>query len=68
MQRTFLLADIFEREEAIFSASKLKAECIGGGRIEHDPEKKYIKVYGYSQVKTHTFRNPNWSRFFEACY
>ncbi|XP_017036830.1 sex-regulated protein janus-A [Drosophila kikkawai] len=42
-------ADIFEREETIFMASKLKAECIGGGRIEHDPEKKYMKVYGYSQ-------------------
>ncbi|KAH8283961.1 hypothetical protein KR054_005853, partial [Drosophila jambulina] len=42
-------ADIFEREEAIFAASKLKADCPGGGRIEHDPEKKYIKVYGYSQ-------------------
>ncbi|KAH8250877.1 hypothetical protein KR038_004485, partial [Drosophila bunnanda] len=42
-------ADILEREEVIFSASKLKAECIGGGRIEHDPEKKYMKVYGFSQ-------------------
>ncbi|XP_020811662.1 sex-regulated protein janus-A [Drosophila serrata] len=42
-------ADIFEREEVIFSAQKLEAECIGGGRIEHDPEKKYMKVYGYSQ-------------------
>ncbi|KAH8356076.1 hypothetical protein KR200_009816, partial [Drosophila serrata] len=46
---TLILADIFEREEVIFSAQKLKAECIGGGRIEHDPEKKYMKVYGYSQ-------------------
>ncbi|KAH8235805.1 hypothetical protein KR032_008117, partial [Drosophila birchii] len=42
-------ADILEREEMILSASKLKAECIGGGRIEHNPQKKYMKVYGYSQ-------------------
>ncbi|KAH8313755.1 hypothetical protein KR067_011383, partial [Drosophila pandora] len=42
-------ADIFEREEAIFAKSGLKAECPGGGRIEHNPEKKYLKVYGYSQ-------------------
>ncbi|XP_044757229.1 14 kDa phosphohistidine phosphatase-like [Coccinella septempunctata] len=26
-----------------------ETEVLGGGRIEHTPEKKYIKVYGYSQ-------------------
>ncbi|KAH8383283.1 hypothetical protein KR009_007716 [Drosophila setifemur] len=42
-------ADIFDREEALLAKSGLKADCPGGGRIEHDPEKKYLKVYGYSQ-------------------
>ncbi|KAL2737535.1 ocnus, partial [Vespula maculifrons] len=27
----------------------LEVESLGGGRILHDPEKKSIKVYGYSQ-------------------
>ena len=26
----------------------LDAQCLGGGRIVHKPEEKYIKVYGYS--------------------
>jgi hypothetical protein len=25
-------------------------ECLGGGRILHDPSKRSIQVYGYSQV------------------
>mgnify|MGYP002716706795 FL=1 len=28
---------------------KLKYDCVGGGRIEHSPEKKIIHIYGYSQ-------------------
>lgn len=27
----------------------LDSECLGGGRIEHDPGEKSLKVYGYSQ-------------------
>lgn len=27
----------------------LETECVGGGRIEHRPDLKRIKVYGYSQ-------------------
>nr|P83752.1 RecName: Full=Sex-regulated protein janus-A [Drosophila teissieri]P83753.1 RecName: Full=Sex-regulated protein janus-A [Drosophila yakuba]AAG50362.1 janusA [Drosophila yakuba]AAG50363.1 janusA [Drosophila teissieri] len=42
-------ADIFDREEEVFKKLGLRAECPGGGRIEHNPEKKYLKVYGYSQ-------------------
>ncbi|XP_003394282.1 sex-regulated protein janus-A-like [Bombus affinis] len=26
----------------------LRTSCVGGGKIEHDPDKKTIKVYGYS--------------------
>lgn len=28
----------------------LSCKCHGGGRIEHDPDEKTIKVYGYSRV------------------
>ncbi|XP_076232223.1 14 kDa phosphohistidine phosphatase isoform X2 [Calliopsis andreniformis] len=43
-------ADIFnEAESELKSLSGLRAECLGGGRIEHDPDEKTIKVYGYSQ-------------------
>lgn len=33
----------------------LDTECLGGGRIEHFPEKKLIKVYGHSTVSIQTF-------------
>ncbi|KAL0113258.1 hypothetical protein PUN28_012426 [Cardiocondyla obscurior] len=43
-------ADIFDEvEEQIKKYAGLKAKCVGGGRIEHDPDEKTIKVYGYSQ-------------------
>lgn len=28
---------------------ELDWECVGGGRIVHKPDEKYIKVFGYSQ-------------------
>lgn len=28
----------------------LDTECLGGGRIEHFPESKLLKVYGHSTV------------------
>lgn len=31
-------------------AKGLKWECVGGGRILHKPDEKYVKVYGYSMV------------------
>jgi len=43
-------ADIFEEfEEGFYKTSKLRAKCVGGGRIKHTPSKKHIVVYGYSQ-------------------
>lgn len=43
-------ADIFEEVESKeLAPRKLDGECVGGGRIKHDPEDKTIKVYGYSQ-------------------
>lgn len=45
-----VVADILEEFENQVSSLKVKCSCLGGGRIEHKPENKYIKVYGYSQV------------------
>ncbi|XP_017953686.1 sex-regulated protein janus-A [Drosophila navojoa] len=42
-------SDIYERMMEICKKNGLDSECLGGGRIEHDPEKKYMKVYGFSQ-------------------
>ncbi|KAL7074050.1 hypothetical protein ACQ4LE_006774 [Meloidogyne hapla] len=43
-------ANIFDKVENEESANGgIKFECPGGGRISHDPEKKHINVYGYSQ-------------------
>ncbi|ALC46262.1 janA, partial [Drosophila busckii] len=41
-------ADIYDRVQAICKRTGLDTECLGGGRIEHNPDKKYIKVYGHS--------------------
>lgn len=32
-------------------AKGLDCEVCGGGRMEHEPSKKSIKIYGYSQVR-----------------
>ncbi|KZC11484.1 Sex-regulated protein janus-A [Dufourea novaeangliae] len=45
-------ADIFDRTtEQLQPYPSLRAKCLGGGRIEHDPDEKTIKVYGYSQAR-----------------
>lgn len=44
-------ADIYEQFTDMLKVLKLQAECLGGGRIEHHPGVKKIKVYGYSQVQ-----------------
>lgn len=46
-------ADIFDelQQENENEQRKLELECLGGGRIEHDAERKSIRVYGYSQVR-----------------
>ena len=33
----------------------LHVECVGGGRIRHESDRKYIFVYGYSVVSTLSF-------------
>ncbi|CAN8005375.1 unnamed protein product [Ixodes hexagonus] len=43
-------ADIFDSESAKLEAIQgIELECLGGGRIIHNPDRKEIKVFGYSQ-------------------
>uniref|UniRef100_G3MML5 Sex-regulated protein janus-B n=1 Tax=Amblyomma maculatum TaxID=34609 RepID=G3MML5_AMBMU len=43
-------ADIYEKEMSkIESINGLETECLGGGRIIHNPDCAEIKVFGYSQ-------------------
>ena len=37
-------ADVYDKTESELTAVGLDCECLGGGRIEHKPDKKYIKV------------------------
>ncbi|XP_023130553.1 14 kDa phosphohistidine phosphatase isoform X1 [Amphiprion ocellaris] len=42
-------ADIYDKvSEELEKSGDLDCECIGGGRIKHDPQAKKIHVYGYS--------------------
>ncbi|CAF1062254.1 unnamed protein product [Brachionus calyciflorus] len=41
-------ADILDDFEKNCNVSGIDIECVGGGRILHEPEKKTIFVYGYS--------------------
>lgn len=42
-------ADIFEEIAPAIEDVGLDCECLGGGRIIHDPGKKKIEIFGYSQ-------------------
>ncbi|XP_037951433.1 sex-regulated protein janus-A-like [Teleopsis dalmanni] len=42
-------SDIYERVSSSLQGLGLETECLGGGRIDHNPDAKKIKVYGYSQ-------------------
>lgn len=44
--------DIYDKVQAELEASGFDTECLGGGRIFHDPIKGNVMVYGYSQVST----------------
>lgn len=49
----FAAADIYDEVSGSVRALGLDTECLGGGRIEHFPENKLLKVYGYSTVSCH---------------
>ncbi|XP_055637471.1 sex-regulated protein janus-A-like isoform X2 [Toxorhynchites rutilus septentrionalis] len=42
-------SDIYDEVSSSLAGLGLETECLGGGRIEHRPDQKLIKVYGYSQ-------------------
>lgn len=43
-------ADVYEQEQRNLEAEgRLETECLGGGRIVHEPENRRIEVFGYSQ-------------------
>ena len=41
-------ADIYDKVDEYLGGEGLDCECLGGGRITHNREEKYIKVFGYS--------------------
>lgn len=45
-------ADIYDMVVGQIEEKGLDCEVLGGGRIEHEPAKKSIKIYGYSQVSS----------------
>ena len=42
-------ADIYDREDEKLRKVGLDAQCLGGGRIEHQPAKNYLKVQAGSE-------------------
>lgn len=44
----FFPADIYDEVSSSLAGLGLETECVGGGRIEHRPDLKRIKVYGHS--------------------
>ena len=48
-----MLLNILEQIKAIDTDNLIESECVGGGRVNIDQEKKSIFVYGYSQGNHH---------------
>ena len=42
--------DIYDEWQPRIAGLGVETECVGGGRILHEADKKTIKVFGYSQV------------------
>ena len=53
----YLTADIYDKVQEELEAAGFDTECLGGGRISHDAEKRTIQVFGYSQVRLLSTRN-----------
>lgn len=43
-----ITADIYDEVSGSIRALGLDTECLGGGRIEHFPQNKLLKVFGHS--------------------
>ena len=48
-------ADVYDSTWQRLEPLGVETECLGGGRIIHEPDKKHIKVYGYSQVTNYSY-------------
>ena len=42
--------EILDEIESQLKGKNIECDCLGGGRILHEPESKHILIYGYSQV------------------
>lgn len=40
--------DVWNKLKKPLREYNLRGKCVGGGRIEHDPDEKTLKVYGHS--------------------
>jgi len=47
---SIVAADIYDDVFDSIKGLGFDSECVGGGRIQHEADKKAIKVFGYSQV------------------
>ena len=56
-------ADVYDKTESEVTSSGLDCECLGGGRIEHKPGEKYIKVTQHSQSPLISFTQLYLCRF-----
>lgn len=43
-------SDIYDEVSGSIKGLGLETECLGGGRIDHRPDLKKLKVYGHSTV------------------
>ncbi|XP_076458713.1 14 kDa phosphohistidine phosphatase-like [Babylonia areolata] len=43
-------SDIYDRLDASLEAEGINCECVGGGKIKHNPDEHSIEVFGKSQA------------------
>jgi hypothetical protein len=48
--KILIQVEILDEIENQLKGKNIECDCLGGGRILHEPESKHILVYGYSQV------------------
>lgn len=61
-------ADIYDEVNSSLQCLGLDSECLGGGRIEHYPDVKKLKVFGYSTVSLSLqYKLPNVSLLNTYC-
>lgn len=51
-RENFISAGIYDELDAQVEGTGVSIECLGGGKIDHNPAEKSITVFGLSQVGT----------------